>query len=1419
MITHNYDFSLEDLHLIKMERNSYSGVKREMEINEQMGMNIYDIKQFYLFDYFDRLAYVRKYKDGCDESQLSYADCFGTNKLIINEHTPPALARLLFSLVHYSHVQYNRGIKRKEANPFEYPPTDVMGESALPFLALMFITISVDSTNEIKENQVENGDFSFIGKLVSSCISELKRAIHYILKTRYGHKKTKPIFSIFQTVNTNDLCIVLRTADAVDAYEVTYHLTQLHNYRNKGKNTIPFCEKLKGIVYSSFTTIGLEYGCNSEELLKVYSGLYEEGKHTRNTNVVLRLQICNDADKSKIISEYGSLNAVDGLYGRYNFTLTLSMEEFFLLYPVLSAYKFGEYVSIEKWEETSRKLFNEFFSGEPEKEYRINLIEKIAHDIVKNNISVVNERIVVNIESITPKDKSNTDSNANNGYSTIYERQDIGLIDSLINEQKNRLKILAAKECELKAHRYAYKEAIRQLYELHRTYSNLWYQTDTRINGNLFYVQMNIIIGNIESNISKIIDMTLKVNTKDSEKNLNDLLKNVILSIRKSVNAMNNFNKLLQSVNQQTIQAPNYEIQTEVDIEKFIVAYSEFLRSICREHTTNHQDNVILPIFTVDIATDMLNTETLFDKFYLDSPDYIDETVVVHSINTPNIESFARMFETVPQLCHEISHGLHLCENYNQNRALIYILICDISALVCERLFFENKVSYDKKDELFMLYQEAVFEVLFNEFNTFLQYKIDGENVSNRPIQIFKDEFVKYYTMTLFSKAGYKQLGAIVDPHEGENMLKVILSNMQDLYRFAKNHSLTNSRDLKRSETKSKILTETLEEGRSVIIKIHEIIRKNPSNGDEYNQIDITEIIENAWNLHLLAVVAIAESRLYKIYNEIDNFDFYPDFKVDKVKEMIGDLITILRNIGRDNAENQYSKFYELTNKLEKVLSDSNILNCDINKSISNDIRIIKSCFFIEIINEFTQFVSEIKQIQFSIREINVACESFPNAPSELLHINRKKEKTIIAIADNIGKKLAEAFDENGLRAALITYTQPHNLKSVLLNCSRAERKELIDSALGNISFSHIKSYADYSMSFYKETVADLGMCVICGFDAFGYIKFYTDQLSIDENYQNLNQPDSSNRNRVKYVISVLMRHQMQDKEGIINNSQINMNEVIYKAISYIRNLNKLIIHRIQISTEERLHYVDSNIEINEKFADVDKKIAEYCENYINALEQIHSNGRINLDMCSFVTLKDILDTYIKCLENVLSENDRKIKIAAQLCENSSSEENYKLYIETFAGEIIKHIARMISRVECIYVLIEGICPNGMMDIDKTLHQFFWEVYIRNAPREQFAPYASWERQPRNNSNKKLNHVRQSIRDYYNDAHLEGDKFEHYQKRFAEHKMFLETVSFALMYYYKNRYYYSDYRGLSDYMAFYRRKKEINKEKIEDESV
>ena len=243
---------------------------------------------------------------------------------------------------------------------------------------------------------------------------------------------------------------------------------------------------------------------------------------------------------------------------------------------------------------------------------------------------------------------------------TFSPNQTLSRNDRIHKEKEiieEKIRTLRLEGYRLPYHRADFVQLLGMVTDVWRNFENLRNQADSFVNGNVFFAQIWFLLDVIETYIKSMDEKSqLKVNYDT-----------LVVQFRKAVNCISRFHKMMQSVNQQSMQAPNYEIQIHCDLEKFIVSYTEFARRFLTGHIYPYADDevkslhqYVLPICTVDSNIDSIEADPLFLLPYSKaSSQKICQTNsererLLLSINMPNIEVMGRLYHTLPILtiCH-----------------------------------------------------------------------------------------------------------------------------------------------------------------------------------------------------------------------------------------------------------------------------------------------------------------------------------------------------------------------------------------------------------------------------------------------------------------------------------------------------------------------------------------------------------------------------------------------------------------------------------------------------------------------------------------------------------------------------------------------------------------------------------------------
>jgi len=679
---------IKDLRLIRLARSAHMleqrspGTRAPLEKGDGM-------RFFYLFDYFDSMTYVRN-------ETLSAADCFGIGGKI-NQDTLHATSAQLIALVRDESFKNETG----DLDPFEFDDED----NSRPFLSMLFVSLNTklrggpmyDDLDKFQRCSSENEDIPGGLEIVDGFLEDCRKEIEAAAEDIAGRiEKDKPICRLFQAVNYGDFCLVVRSALPEHAHWISVAIPKAH-LRPERKDS-----KLHNVSYSTYTVSGLAYGNEDNDGLPFGRALVDE--MIGHSSVTLRMRVDpRSLDKElEFFHETPSMFNTGrlGIFGWYDLSIGVSMRQFFLLYPLLRAIKLDGEEPDKALLDGVENIITDILRNKPLEEEQTencktcplrervhpdrcrSCTERLFKGLKENTIICLNERLAIGAKMEDPPVGffggataevlfgSQEDSPAEHDLETWDKK----LIENRLKDIKSRIEKLMQKEHSFPYESELLRERMRQFDDLRKTFAFLWYQRESRLNGTYFMAQCEIALQGIESYVRCLEDGPPQLRQR--------IMKWLNKNIEGFINAANSFNKLTQSINFSSIQSPNYEIETRVDMEKYLVAYSEYLRSLSASFFSNQcrgcGHDRSFPLLYIDPSLPNILQDTLFSKMYgmdkrhgMDAFFDDDYHARLITVGIPSSTMLAKSYHVMPLLTHEISHFLRCQEMGERNELLL----------------------------------------------------------------------------------------------------------------------------------------------------------------------------------------------------------------------------------------------------------------------------------------------------------------------------------------------------------------------------------------------------------------------------------------------------------------------------------------------------------------------------------------------------------------------------------------------------------------------------------------------------------------------------------------------------------------------------------------------------------------------------
>lgn len=1291
---------VKDVRLLKLARNAYaypmdiapdsfSGKRSESSVQE---------RQFLLFDYFDLLTYVRS-------ENITATDCFGLTGRFQSTDIPATSAHLIT-------LSRDVVVRSPQADPFEYREKDK--NYVKPFLSVIFVSMDLSATEwvlgedlrpPVKQEQ--------IALLLKHCSTELAVTAKETLSS-------DALSCVFQSINAGDFCVVIRSNNLNDTSILSNAITLLGTHR-KDRHI------LGQLQYRTNIFCGVEYSPDKKLQLQC---------NERDMNVKVSLQIATARD---VYAKVGSI--LKSLPEKLNLhsssidsciSISVSMMEFGELFPFLCEFKFGS------------KINSEFRQKHP-----------ITFPIVLHIVEWLERGIILSIDSHLHFNDNWAMQSDNNTLISQQERnQDIQQLSNYLTELRDLCYELRLPENTPGFYRIPYRNLLRQLDDLRKTFSYLWYQNESRINGVVFYVQFRLALNAIKAFLNYLRDMREDAFKKDANMAAQmeiELLNGLIGHITIFISAANSFNKLTQSVNFSSIQSPNYEMQTRVDSEKYLVAYTEFLRSVlvsfhnngCKYGTDMRKRT--FPIFYVDFSKQKITANTLFDALNPSYAQFPQDHVRMVAFGMPSVEMLAHIYDTLPLLMHEVSHMFRFLDRSERNHMLANLIIQRLSSQFMQHWI--SILTLGKVD----FYDLGWLRIMLESIFVYCMHKYISEDIFSESFEIFSQRFEQ---LILLIFGDDDKPGNQNDPAE-------LLDCFEALYglgymKCQENKKLGSDVDAEQMNLFLEQLADLVKEMSNT--PTQEALKRTKE--------DWTHLRTWLQSYAIKQCFAQLEKALVALYTPICLQNQF--ISIYAMKEENHPLVNLVVKISElfDSKMGVLSLDGEFSSLREFSLNALNDLIIDLQQTEKQ-----------LAINALNSFWVDIERIWFLSKKAHRFIEA--NVPLE------PKQNNLDVILLELQKKLKEEvqsiLSKNGhmLHYRLISAEGQKVLNAFGILSSYATFKERFMSACAHFSTQQVRLLLNEAVQNYREIEADLGAVTLLRMNAFGYLNFIAkandctvDTARLDLDIELGKKPLLD---RVRIVLALLLdraSETLEVKENVVQMCSIPASTISHSYyVLSLDSIRKSVINYINDSPERQTlwfvremancgmigdPYTQLNDLIgNQKTGHV-KKIADKMCKYLADRE--FSNGTI---VESFNSLTESLQKDYANWHDLLTDDQRK------------KDRSYLPWL---------HLVTGLQRLYNMMIMLRSIQNDGKLLVDMYLFDIFKNCMNRFC-----------------NENKKGDTRRDVFNGYkwYQDHECQpwSDSVRNYleltdsQRRaqVSHSEMFRDTLSFVIYYYYRNR--------------------------------
>ncbi len=524
--------------------------------------------------------------------------------------------------------------------------------------------------------------------------------IHGILEVYTARNETlSMIYRIYKMISTGDFSLVVRSADAKISFEISTLLRQraVKCGEDMGIKSL--------VLYKTYTLLTLAEGVITQdgkegkfspiEFEKAGGESTSDIKDTDTGNrYVIRCCYSNlywseknsvehFLKQKKLLFE----NEFYGLNGRYDFSIYIQEKEFLELFPYIREYK--EFTG--KDQELYIDKFDLHQAGET-----LSIVDYLKYLIKNRYLSCINERYLLSSDSRMPVIRDiNQIIPAKMELSghAVSERKNF--LDFKILECGKKIQAKYKKVRELidgiQAYRKNMKHYMNLLNKLIVLCQGINGLSDTRIYALVLLEQLDVILDSVSIYIRLF-------GGEDMKGTGLDMLEEYI---RESVCALDGYAQYIRNNNLQSLQTPNYNIESNTSMEKVLIGYSEFLNVFIEYYQKNNFSKTgetgnikrqYLPIVVPVLGKREVSVEVMFrEGVYQDwdmekrireqmiaertaDPDNIfenDRDRYCMVICTPTLTELGNIVTMVPSLFHEVAHQFRYESRKERNDALL----------------------------------------------------------------------------------------------------------------------------------------------------------------------------------------------------------------------------------------------------------------------------------------------------------------------------------------------------------------------------------------------------------------------------------------------------------------------------------------------------------------------------------------------------------------------------------------------------------------------------------------------------------------------------------------------------------------------------------------------------------------------------
>lgn len=625
----------EDVRIIRLIRKTIFGEKN-LQNSSTQGLN-----EYFVTDYFD----IMRVEKG--DVHASFTSMLG----ILPEETDGVdIAVHGFALYCSEEMMELEKENSRCKDPFQ------SANKKMPFLSI----IQVHITPEIMARMPK-------GESAERFLDRIYQDLHMAMN-EYGesteHQTEKFIFRIYKMLSVGDFAIVVRSSNE----EISFGISSYLRRRVSNSSKIVFYK-----TYTIFTLGDEVIECNFDEQCNVredrfvlrccYSNLYWRSGET--VNAYLEQKKLSFEDKPY------------GLNGRYDFSVRVTRKQFLELLSDIRDYK-----------ETGHLDLGEDYVDDECQTAPDDIVKYMRYLMNNSYLSYINERYLVAQGVSENKPVKNNFSIVS--IREAAETEEI-FLDTKITELYKVVKGHYKQVCSEIKHNVEFRKNIWYYMGLLGKQIDRYYGisgfSDTRIYSIMLLKQIDVILGLINEYTMLYKAAEDESGSEESEKGA--MLNRLEDDIRESVCALDNYAQYIRSRNLQSLQTPNYDLESEMSLEKILIGYSEFIKTFMDFYPKwgGMENTVWFPVVVPRLEEKDVSVRRLFPKGNMN--DWENEKIIrstcqkepdsgIVVISVPIIEKLGNVETMVTSLIHEMAHQFRYEEREERNDALLKYLVHNV---------------------------------------------------------------------------------------------------------------------------------------------------------------------------------------------------------------------------------------------------------------------------------------------------------------------------------------------------------------------------------------------------------------------------------------------------------------------------------------------------------------------------------------------------------------------------------------------------------------------------------------------------------------------------------------------------------------------------------------------------------------------